>query len=216
MHTPQLWPRSRTGRLRVSAFLALAVAATLFLVVSAGAGARNNADAKTFIYGTQTDPGNGQCDGSQTVFVALNLNCFQLVQETLVKLNYQTNKLEPGLAVSWTQPTPSSVTLKLRPNVKFSDGTPFNADAVVYNFKPDLRQGRSRLGRRDLHVRELRPLQEHLEGRRHDGEGHLHERAGERHLDALERSRLHAEPDRRRERGQELRQRGLSGPGRTS
>ena len=106
MHTPQLWPRSRTGRLRVVGFLALAVAATAFLVVSAGAGARN-ADTKTFIYGTQTDPGNGQCDGSQTVFVALNLNCFQLVEETLVNLDYQTNKLEPGLAVSWTQPTSS-------------------------------------------------------------------------------------------------------------
>lgn len=142
MHTPQFLPGSRTGRLRGSGFLALAVAATAFLVVSAGADARNartnsasDTGSKTFIYGTQTDPGNGQCDGTQTVFVALNLNCFQLVEEPLIKLNYQTNKLEPGLAVSWSQPTPSSVILKLRPNVKFSDGTPFNADAVVYNFR---------------------------------------------------------------------------------
>jgi peptide/nickel transport system substrate-binding protein len=40
----------------------------------------------------------------------------------------------PGLALSWTpDKTASHWTFKLRPNVKFTDGTPFNADAVVFN-----------------------------------------------------------------------------------
>jgi peptide/nickel transport system substrate-binding protein len=41
----------------------------------------------------------------------------------------------PGLATSWTPNADGSVwTFRLRPNVKFVDGTPWNADAVVFNF----------------------------------------------------------------------------------
>ncbi len=44
--------------------------------------------------------------------------------------------LIPGLAESWTvDPNDKTKwTFKLRPNVKFHDGSPFNADAVVFNF----------------------------------------------------------------------------------
>jgi peptide/nickel transport system substrate-binding protein len=42
--------------------------------------------------------------------------------------------LGPGLADSWDMAGDlKSVTLHLHPNVKFHDGTPFNADAVVFN-----------------------------------------------------------------------------------
>ena len=41
----------------------------------------------------------------------------------------------PGLATSWTvAPDNKSVTLKLREDVKFHDGTPFNAEAVKFTF----------------------------------------------------------------------------------
>src|SRR5204862_76440 len=36
----------------------------------------------------------------------------------------------PGLATKWTAVDPQTVELTLRDGVKFSDGTPFNADAV--------------------------------------------------------------------------------------
>jgi peptide/nickel transport system substrate-binding protein len=43
--------------------------------------------------------------------------------------------LHPGLATSWTQADDNmSVTLKLREDVKFHDGTPFNAEAVKFTF----------------------------------------------------------------------------------
>jgi ABC-type transport system substrate-binding protein len=44
-------------------------------------------------------------------------------------------ELRPGLAESWSQAPDDKKTwiFKLRPNVAFHDGTPFNADAVVWN-----------------------------------------------------------------------------------
>jgi peptide/nickel transport system substrate-binding protein len=39
----------------------------------------------------------------------------------------------PSLALSWENPTPTSYLWKLRPNVKFHDGSPFNAETVKYN-----------------------------------------------------------------------------------
>ncbi|MFZ4409425.1 MAG: ABC transporter substrate-binding protein, partial [Paracraurococcus sp.] len=43
--------------------------------------------------------------------------------------------LRPGLAESWTQDPadPKTWIFKLRPGVKFHDGTDFNADAVIWN-----------------------------------------------------------------------------------
>ncbi|MFX7507371.1 ABC transporter substrate-binding protein, partial [Acinetobacter baumannii] len=43
--------------------------------------------------------------------------------------------LIPGLATEWKVDAKDKTkwVFKLRPNVKFHDGTPFNADAVVWN-----------------------------------------------------------------------------------
>lgn len=40
---------------------------------------------------------------------------------------------QPGLAESWEQKSPTELTLKLREGVKFHDGEPLNAEAVVFN-----------------------------------------------------------------------------------
>ncbi|HEX3459558.1 MAG TPA: ABC transporter substrate-binding protein [Acidimicrobiales bacterium] len=60
------------------------------------------------------------------------LTRFNLLQSTKVP------QVVPALAASWTSNADATVwTFSLRPNVTFQDGTPFNADAVIFNFDRD-------------------------------------------------------------------------------
>jgi peptide/nickel transport system substrate-binding protein len=54
------------------------------------------------------------------------------IYDTLFRYNAQ-NQLVPDLVTSYTYTTPTSLTLNLHTGVTFQDGTPFNADAVVFN-----------------------------------------------------------------------------------
>ncbi|HEV2239152.1 MAG TPA: ABC transporter substrate-binding protein [Ktedonobacterales bacterium] len=54
------------------------------------------------------------------------------IYDTLVRVDAQ-NTVQPDLATSWTYPSPTELDFTLRSDVKFQDGTPFNADAVVFN-----------------------------------------------------------------------------------
>ena len=55
--------------------------------------------------------------------------------EPLLFRSAKTNKVIPGLAVSWKNVNRTTWQFKLRPGVKFSDGEPFNAKAVVFSIK---------------------------------------------------------------------------------
>lgn len=58
-----------------------------------------------------------------------------LVFETLTKLD-DNAKPKPALALSWEHSADfKSWTFKLRPNVTFQDGSPFNAEAVAFNYR---------------------------------------------------------------------------------
>src|SRR5215471_17836091 len=62
---------------------------------------------------------------------------YQIIASVTENLVYKgpDGKLQPWLAESWTSSKDGrSVTFKLRRDVKFHDGTPFNADAVKFNF----------------------------------------------------------------------------------
>jgi len=54
------------------------------------------------------------------------------IYDTLVGLSPQ-GQLVPDLATSWTNTSPTQLVFTLRTGVTFWDGTPFNADAVVFN-----------------------------------------------------------------------------------
>src|SRR5919201_21648 len=100
---------------------------------SGSAAAGPSATNKTFIYGFTQNPVGG-CDGTQITVVATTGNCPLMNQEALVRYDDKTKQIVPALATSWTFDG-LSATFKLRQNVKFQDGTPFNADAVVFNYR---------------------------------------------------------------------------------
>jgi peptide/nickel transport system substrate-binding protein len=54
------------------------------------------------------------------------------LHDTLLTVD-EKGRLAPGLVASWEQPDEKTFVLKLRQNVKFQDGTPFNAEAVKFN-----------------------------------------------------------------------------------
>jgi peptide/nickel transport system substrate-binding protein len=59
-----------------------------------------------------------------------------LMQACLVRINRITDDVEPWLAESWTRDATGRVyTLKLRPNVTFSDGHPLTADDVRFSLE---------------------------------------------------------------------------------
>jgi len=89
------------------------------------------ADAKTLRWAGRgdiqtTDP------HSQNENLTNNIN--QLVYEFLVVRDKKLG-LRPGLAESWTKVNATTWRFKLRPGVKFHDGTPFTADDVVFSFE---------------------------------------------------------------------------------
>src|SRR2546422_9384434 len=76
---------------------------------------------------------------------------YQIIASVTENLLYKgrDGKLQPWLAESWSASKDGrSVTFKLRRDVKFHDGTPFNADAVKFNFDrivdPKFKAGGSR------------------------------------------------------------------------
>lgn len=63
------------------------------------------------------------------------------VLEALVNYAEESTKIEPGLAKSWEiAPDGKTYTFKLQQGVKFHDGTPFNADAVVFSLGRQMKE----------------------------------------------------------------------------
>jgi peptide/nickel transport system substrate-binding protein len=101
---------------------AFAAIALLALAVSAG--------AKTLRYASQFDPGTMDPHALASTY---NNRVLSQVYEPLVGRD-ENFRIEPRLALSWTPLEGGrGWRYKLRPNVKFHDGTPFGADDVVFN-----------------------------------------------------------------------------------
>ncbi len=54
------------------------------------------------------------------------------IYDTLVRVDAQ-NTVQPDLATAWQYSSPTELVFTLRTDVTFQDGTPFNADTVVFN-----------------------------------------------------------------------------------
>ncbi len=69
---------------------------------------------------------------SQNENLTNNINI--LIYEALIERDKKL-ALRPSLAESWQQTSPTTWRFKLRPGVKFHDGTPFTADDVVFSYE---------------------------------------------------------------------------------
>jgi peptide/nickel transport system substrate-binding protein len=95
----------------------------------AAAGLGGSASAATFRWANAADSNSMDPYARQETFL---LSFDSNIYEPLVRRDKDL-KLEPALAVSWTQTDPTTWRFKLRQGVKFSDGTPFNADDVMFS-----------------------------------------------------------------------------------
>ena len=64
---------------------------------------------------------------------ALGNGVHAAIYDSLVYYNSQSFKPEPQLATGWREVSPTQVRFTLRSGVKFSDGSPFTADDVVFS-----------------------------------------------------------------------------------
>ena len=64
---------------------------------------------------------------------ATTISLLQHAYEPLVRYN-KDFQVEPALATSWQQVSPTQWRFSLRKNVKFHDGSPFTADDVVFSY----------------------------------------------------------------------------------
>ncbi|WEG13125.1 glutathione ABC transporter substrate-binding protein [Pullulanibacillus sp. KACC 23026] len=65
---------------------------------------------------------------------SVSQNVINQIYETLFRRDSKTNKIEPLLATGYDNPDKLTWVIHLRKGVKFQDGTPFNAEAVKYDF----------------------------------------------------------------------------------
>jgi peptide/nickel transport system substrate-binding protein len=99
---------------------------------SASGGNGSSSGKKTLTVGVVQNPGNLD-PGSESIVVDIQIN--GSVFDSLIRRVNGSEKIYPNLATSWEiSPDVKSFTFKLRQDVKFHDGTPFNAAAVKATF----------------------------------------------------------------------------------
>lgn len=118
---------------RLAAVIALALGA----VAAGPVGVRSAQASGTLIWGmpAETDILDPHATGGWSTY-QITYQIFEgLVKEDLTKADVPTPPLVPALATSWTISDDGlEYTFKLREGVTFHDGTPFDAEAVKFNF----------------------------------------------------------------------------------
>ena len=111
---------------------ALALASVTVISLMAAASAQGGRRGGVLRAALEFDPPTMDPHRSGTV---VDRHVYQNLYDKLVDTDPNLT-IVPMLATSWTiSPDGKTVTFKLRPGVKFHDGTPFNAEAVKYNFE---------------------------------------------------------------------------------
>ncbi|CAM3550212.1 ABC transporter substrate-binding protein [Deinococcus saxicola] len=92
-----------------------------------------SATAATLVFGGNGEPISLE---SGNITDGISILVQRQIYDTLIDFKNGTTDLTPGLATSWSSNANATAwTFKLRPGVKFHDGTAMNADAVVFNLR---------------------------------------------------------------------------------
>jgi peptide/nickel transport system substrate-binding protein len=111
----------------------MSTARILLLAVTAAVGVAGPAQAQTFVFGAQGEP--VQLDPA-VITDGISSRITRQIFDGLVKYRGSTTEIEPALAEKWeVSPDGTVWTFHLRRNVKFHDGLPLDANAVVWNFE---------------------------------------------------------------------------------
>jgi peptide/nickel transport system substrate-binding protein len=122
----------RVVRLRRFFLIGLAGALTVSMAACASQRGSGGSASDTLVFGAAGAPKNFDPifndDGE-------SFRPIRQMYETLIRYKAGTTELEPDLATAWTPSADGRTwTFTLRQGVRFSDGTPFNAAAVCFNF----------------------------------------------------------------------------------
>jgi peptide/nickel transport system substrate-binding protein len=117
----------------------LAFAVGLAGCPGAGTGAGTPGGASTFVYARGSDSvllDPQKVDDGESILICAN------VFDSLVRYKRGSMEIEPALATRWERsPDGKTWTFDLREGVKFHDGTPFDAAAVVFTFERITKKG---------------------------------------------------------------------------
>jgi peptide/nickel transport system substrate-binding protein len=123
----------QTGITRRAAGFAFAVTVALGLGAAVRAEAQEMRQGGTLVY---AKPKDAVKIDPQNITDGESFDVTRHIFENLVQFVEEKTEVRPGLAESWSTSNDGKTwTFKLRRNVKFHDGTPFNAQAVVFNFE---------------------------------------------------------------------------------
>ena len=117
--------------LRTWSWFGVAISMAIVTLLPASVSRAADAPGGTLVIGLDQEPPTLDPHASPS---AVTYQVIASVTESLL-FKAPDGKVSPWLAESWTPSRDGrSVTFKLRRDVKFHDGTPFNADAVKFNF----------------------------------------------------------------------------------
>ncbi len=126
------WRRAWVAALAATALLATACTASDVSTTTGGSSSSGSAD-RPLVVGQVAEP------ASLDPHAVTAVNDFRInvnIYDGLVRYDANSLNVEPALATSWTISEDGLVyTFTLRQGVTFHDGSPFNADAVVFNFE---------------------------------------------------------------------------------
>jgi peptide/nickel transport system substrate-binding protein len=126
----KIGPRPRTAAC-IGAAVALLVSACGGEAASSASPAGDPVRGGTLVYSYNTE---AQSVDPATCAIGIGVGPCQAVYGALLDYDLESGEIEPGMAESFTTEDGRAWTLKLRAGLTFSDGTPFDAAAVAFNW----------------------------------------------------------------------------------